>query len=484
MALVNQFQRTGLANLSLLSATTAGWRGMNWKPVVAPSNYDGSTPPVVEAMDCMVERTTDDLLATSIQAMDEYAYWADAYMRDRAAIDPVWWHSQMTGETGQVRAMVRRISRNWQSLRTDVKCEPGEHKARVRLQIEREPWWEAIATRDLPLWAPAAGLSFIYDYTAAGFAVLAHDIVGDVPARIQAMGLQTTGGTLDRIWMGLRSANKDPAVGATRLTNFINIWECENGLNQAVAVDVNTGATASGGWVVRYTPAAPPAWEKVFAIQVSDISVNTQDQMGRFLWLLRIITSAGGTFDVQLRFGYTQTPDANLIRSKTVQTTNVAFDFLEMGEQEFPFRNPRVLPYSLLPSVYEGHCEIQVWARRTAGAGTIDFDCFCPVPMDEGYYICKDANMAGAAFVFIGEAPETGMQTLTYNTVTFHGESINAQSYKNFRLPPGDGRCITVIARATSSVIADGVIFNGALWGAGSDQGKYYERWASLRGGE
>ena len=97
------------ADLDLNAATTAGFRMESWSQAVASPVYGGQPGPVKETMVLMVERTTHNLLAASIQALDEYRVQADAYRRDKLALDPVWLECKMDDETGTRRSMVISI---------------------------------------------------------------------------------------------------------------------------------------------------------------------------------------------------------------------------------------------------------------------------------------------------------------------------------------------------------------------------------------
>lgn len=451
-------------------------------PKIATPTGDGSLPPyVVEVLPCRVVDTSDDALATTLQDMAALMRAAAQYRDDQTQETRVWFHMKLYDELGERRALVRSINlspaENW-----FLHCTTGTdgYWIPIEVVIERHPYWERDSARDFPQALPTAAASIAYDHTAAGAAVGAHDIVGDVDARIRSLSFRpvNVGDKLGQLWMGFRSANKHGTLG-----NFVNIWECEDG---SLVTDAALGpdGTASPGGVgntkVTVTPGTA-TWALRMRIILADVSANESDNFGDFMWLLRAQVSAG-TWEVQLRFGYTGVTSANLLRSETVEIIDTAWNFFNMGTQIVPIRDLHVFPTANLSDSWDQEFMIEIWARRTVGAGTLDLDCLCPVPVDEGYAIVDnflifyDTPITDS--VGIAESPEGTYGAYSTDRDTNGFNAFPTVDAWNFRPPPGDGRLIIVYSQGAASVLSDEISISAG------DGGKYYERWISLRGNE
>jgi hypothetical protein len=224
-------------------------------------------------------------------------------------------------------------------------------------------------------------------------------------------------------------------------------------------------------------------WQKVVTHDVanmitSDGSGYTPDDLyGEFLWLARVLISAG-TWEIQARFGYNAMDDDDLVRGEIVEVTNTSFDLKELGISTIPLRDLQALPTGTVAASVDGTWVIEIWARRTAGAGTLDLDCVVPVPVDEGFLIYTGIGMDAsvASDLEIGTSPHDRVKAYTIRSSFFI--DIPEPSIRNFRLPPGDGRMAIAYARASSHVLADTIRVNTGNVGA------FYPRWVSLRGAE
>ena len=471
MAVVNKFRRNA-TDLDLDAAAGAGWRTVAWNPQVARVEEGEAPERVKEKVDLLADRSTQDTLATSVQALDQMMVWAAAYRKDRRTEYPVWWHRQMHAETGATRALVRAIDWEWLSptaTRVDW-VEAG--RALARMTVEREGAWERTTARDLPLAEPSAAASVSYDYTAAGNAVAAHDIVGDVGARLGLFDLYApaASGDVGEVWIGIRSANKHGTPG-----NFINVWECEDGVNGTNAADA-ADSDASGGNRVTVTPGTA-TWAKRMEMYLGTVSANESDNFGDFQWLLRTMITAG-TWEVQARFGCGNMADADFIQGPIVEVDWAAYDYVELGRAPIPLRDLHCIPQAVVGDSSESAWTIQIWARRTAGAGNLYLDCLCPVPLDEGWFHAWGFDLAPSTggHLYFAESPEGIRQVVTIDSATING--FPPFESHNFRLPPGDGRMIIVYTGTDDSAILSYIGLSSG------DAGKYTERWVNLRGGE
>ena len=470
MAVVFKFRRD-TTDLSLLAGAGSGWRAGVWNAKVGTPVYGRRPLPVTEAIDCLVDRGAHDDLATSLQAMDDMREGAARYKGDRLEQYPVWLHVKMNNETGERRALVREIEEAWLSSQVDVANEAALSDARVRLTVKREGVWEGTALVSMASATPAAAAALVHDYTS-GVA----DVVGDAPARLGALHIASERAYQDpvgRVWVGLRSATKHGT-----LANFIPIWECEDtGCTLGTDAAIGADGTASGGSRVRITPGTA-TWAKRLTMPLVAFTTNEEDNFGRFLRLLRHKVSAG-TWEVQLRTGYTAMADADFAQGPIVQVTNTAWDYVEAGIADVPLRHLHGLPTSGYSDAYEKTYAIQIWARRTVGAGTLDLDCVCPVPVDEGFVSSSGFSLAGLAageaFWTFAEGPDGVIGCIATNGgVTPEFAAFPVVSADAFRLPPGDGRMVIVHAQATLADITDRVQISGY----------YYPCWYNLRGAE
>ncbi len=480
MAVVWKLRR-GTTDLTLNAAAAAGLRTENWNPKVAMPINNADPPSLVENIDLIADQTSHDNLASAVQSLDDMRLRADRYIRDKTETVPVWLHAKMDSETGERRALVRAIDMGWRSPMTDSKGMPAGNKAQLRVDIERAPWWEITAHTHSPRNSASEtlGAAIIYDYTAAGLGVGAHDIVGDVPARIGALYVQSpaAGALVGRLWMGIRSTK---TMEAPRVpSEFDPIRECENGTNGTDAADA-VDATASNGNKVTVTPGTA-TWAKRLSLSLTqDPGTNYGAQLGDFLWLLRTKVSAG-TWELQLRWGYSAMADDSYVRGPIVELTNTSWDYLEMGRMPVPLRDLHAFTLDIVNSSFDQSYTVQVWARRTVGAGTLDLDCIVCLPIDEGWLKSWNFTLTAAdaddEWLFT-EGPGGSIYCASYDGTTSLIQDFASAAYHNFRLPVGDGRMIIVYAGATSSDILNGIIVNPG------DAGEYYERWANLRGAE
>ena len=477
MAVVHKFRRN-VTDLNLNAGAGAGWRTVAWNPKVATPAYGEVPEPVEETLTLLADCSSQDDLATKLQALDAMRVGADEYMRDRIEQYSVWWHAKAYSETGERRALVRKIE-------TEINCPlvtradwVENNRAVVRATVMREGVWERTEHREMPAATPSAAAAVMYDYTAAGAgvggSVAAHDIVGDAAARIEWLRIQpyTSSVTLDRIWIGIRSNNKHGS-----LSRFEPIWECENGENEAIASD-DSDSDASGGYRVTGVPTSDDTWEKYFTLELRDVVTDDRyydENFGHFLWLLRHKLSGSSTYQVQLRFGYLAMSDDDFMQGPIRETTAAtAYDYIAMGQAFIPFTHKHRRTF--MATTPEGSWAIQVWAKRTSGNANIYFDCFCPIPLDEGYYIAEGLGAGYLAVIGFGESP-VGQYYADVTSAGFVVE-LPAPEAVNFRLPPGDGQMVIVYARSDRNVLTDAISINS------NDGGRYYEAWYSLRGSE
>lgn len=452
------------------------WRITSWVPKASAAGEDVEETPSV-----LVETASDDAMATQIQLLDDLVLRVDRYRTNPAYETPVWLRAKRNDETGEYRAIVKRLS--YTPLNPSLDCEAVQHQSSYQLNIVRGGYWEDPTGRVYPTPAAAAGASVEWDYTAAdaGDGIAAHDIVGDVAARIAGFRVLNSTVGIDKLYAGVRSA------GVRQIANWEGAWECELGSNTALSADdvaseVNTASPGVGGGAfVTGTPTGSNVWERYMSINLGQIYANPADfdaAFGTFLWLLRCkVGAASNTYQIQLRWGYLGMDDVDHVRGPIVEVSNTAWDYAEMGVQKITLRDYHVINSAALSQNFDERAQVQIWARRTSGASTIKFDCLCPIAVDEGYLIVRDAIEAGDIQLVYGESPDGRKGTFTMNVgaiITKYG-TLDSMG---FGFPPGDGRVDLVYTRAGSSVLTDTITVSILA------TSNYHERWRSLRGAE
>jgi hypothetical protein len=438
----------------------------------------GDPAPVQETMYLRLQRTTQNNIASSMQALHQMQVWADQYMKDPTTEDPVWLHAKMDSETGERRALVHSIGiqygASWFGPEATALDIP------LTIIVLRGPYWENTTVRNLPDAAPSAAACVVYNYTAAGDVVAAHDIVGDVGARVRLFDLyDSASDNLKTFWMGIRSANKH---GANGITNFVNIWELEDGTNSTDVSDT-VDATASGGNRITVTESAVDwddgSFHSVLYILLSNVSANPEDNFGRFLWLLRGKMSSASTWEIKLRFTFpgAGSNPAFFIDGPIVEFSSTSWFNKEMAVMPISLRNIHVITNADFSKDNEGNYRIDIYARRTSGSGDLHLDCLIPIPVDEGSCKLVSQESIAADHLIFGESPEGILDGIVYSGSNIT-QFVEVESLTDFYLPPGDGRIYCVYEGISASNITDVVIFNNA------DSGRYYERWLSLRGSE
>jgi hypothetical protein len=409
-----------------------------------------------------------------MQELHEMQVLANRYINDPTQEHPVWLHAKMDNETGLRRALVYSISIQFKS--SWFGSEATSLDIPLVLSVVRSPYWERPTAKSLPDGAPSAAACVVYDYTAAGDAIVAHDIVGDVGARLRFFDLKTTGGGdfQSRFWIGFRSAGKH---GATGISNFVNTWEWEDGVNNASESGITDQAdgTASGGNRVQLVE-TDLDWDtdtflKVAYITLGTVTANEKDNLGTFLWLLRAYV-VSGTWEVRLLFGINST---TAIKSSIIELTNTDWGYTEMGIESIPIRNIHNIISSDIAFSAEDTWRVSIWARRTSGSGNLNIDCLIPIPIDEGF--CKlDLGSLLPTYLSLGQSPEGAFSLIQRTGTPTVLDIIPPKSIENFVLPPGDGRIYCTYDKNGVSDILDAITFND------TDIGRYYERWLSLRG--
>lgn len=141
--------------LDLLAGSGSGWNVQSWFPQTGVPVAAGEGEPVQEEMICLVEGSSQNDLASDLQAMAEMRWYAAQYLALQNWVDPVWLHFKTDDESTGVRALV--LNSEEYPFEMEFMSQPSrqtglieEDKAKVRISFWRMPFWERLTVRDLP----------------------------------------------------------------------------------------------------------------------------------------------------------------------------------------------------------------------------------------------------------------------------------------------------------------------------------------------
>ena len=488
MAVTFSLTSTGLTTIDFTDNSTSFYlQEGDYLPVWATPTGDGTIPPyVTETLPVGVNAVTYNSYASWMQNLVAFQKRAAEYWVNSQQAVPVWLNCKADGETSARRAFVKAIHfefRPWtEALYQECPSSAAPHDLFGTILIERHPYWEDPTPQIFDNATMTAAASVVYDYLI--------EPGGDVPCRINALAVRsaTAAITLERFWMGIRSATLH---GADGVTNFKAVWECEDGgLFPDVAIDaaaeVNLASPGGGaGSFIKVTEAAVDwddgAFHPVVSLNFATAgyaAASYEDGYGRFLCLLRVKCSAG-EWEVKTSAGYVAVTTTQPY-SDPASITNTSWDYKEVGIWTLGGRNRQAIETAQIVASKD-LSQIHVYAKRISGAGTLSLDCLCPIPVDEGFLEITDANVTTLYDVWFGQGPKEDTQVITTQDAASDVIAyITPYEVENFRLPPGDGRIICVYARESTNVFTDQIEFADISVG----DSNYTERWVSLAGTE
>jgi len=306
-----------------------------------------------------------------------------------------------------------------------------------QLVLERHPAWESISFES----ASASNVSSL------GGKVTLVDEGGNLDGRIRALNLtgrSGAGGPMDKLWVGLRPAYKGSA-------NFVAKWECEAGTNFTDAADT-ADASDSGGSKVRVSFATTATMAKRLAMDLGTFVTTSTHALGRYLVLLRgSVTS--GVCSVQMRTGLQGS--TNFAPHKAVYVSNTADHLIELGEISIPpfdYRSPVELDSTVLDNF-----QIQLWAERVSGAGSLDLDCIVLLPSEHFVFMSGAALQFSAFNRFISIFTFEDERKLPLEYLGNTPVSNLEYAHNNWAFPQGGGILIFAADRAAAQVVTDAI---------------------------
>ena len=404
--------------LDLLSDEGSGWRATGWNPSVAMVQYQLSPEPVTEKIDAVVDCDSAESLIAAIQQMGEMARMASTYVRDETTDEPVYLRAQMDDESSRY-AVVRSIEYELLSPPISATGHITENRAKVRLSITRDPYWETHSyTEDDD------------DISTVGGELSYTILRGDAPARLWRTYLHGVSGSgeLDTFWLGIRSENKHGAYG---ISNFESVWDCEDGSNLTGGDCADTAdGDAHGGTMVKCDFATASGWHERWRLEVNDVTASYSNQAGRYLMLLRCRVTSGTAEILALTglvwFGHYH-------RQNVVEIDDTDYVYKEIGVIEIPCN------FSFMYGV-------DLWARRTAGSGDLYMDCIVMIPIDEGFAKFEDGEVVSGGGIIEARVEERN-HPVVYPNYPF--------VMTNWALPPGDGMFVAAAQRTSLQDLDD-----------------------------
>ena len=449
------------------------WRLLeNWEPVVATPTGDGSIPEyVVDVLPVITTGTSDDNFAAQLQDLHLLAQRAAEYWADENQTIPVYFHRQLTGESGETRTLVRAIEfdvderfGSWIDT-----CPPITEGRLGNIAITHHPTWEretAVAA------SGAVGISVLggkADYT---------DVVGDFPARPYYLRWYAAAtGVFQYLWTGFRS---DTRAGTAN--NFVSLWECEDG-SPIAETTVTTDATASpgGGGNTKMridttvATGTGTTLTSCFSMSLSQAAgANTAAQFGTSVVLLRAKVDAG---TAQVRLEQRGVGALTSVFGPVVDISATSYSIYNLGTVTWPMRDRKGLPTSLLAATYDDTELIALWARLKTGLPTtLDCDCYVMIPADEYFVLIGNVGVTSTVDAYFGVSPEDTWTGVSVNSATSKMQDICPVSPSGAGIPVGEGRLFFCAANA--SLVAPGIADTVSVLLS------TYPRWLSLRGAE
>lgn len=433
----------GATDLNLIDTSGIMLEGKGWIPKVASVGAGGVAQDVMETLTVYIVGTSHDDVATNEQALSDMMRRAGNYWRDVNRRSPVWLYAQLSGETNARRALVKEIS--WRWISQHYSEEMIDFKPRLKITINRMGAWEALTASTYEEVAAVASLGGQFDYTGAP----ASDVVGTLPSRLNDLFIWESAVNTSVMWAGIRSAELH-TIGA-----YDPVWTfAADFVPDVDAADV-ADATAFDGNRMEIDFAVTPGWAR----RASAGGTNLDgDNTGDHLILLRAYTDVGTEADIKILFSLTSANEDAIYTSIQGITDNAW----------------TIYPISGALLNYEDSPNVEFWARRTNGAGSLHIDCLVFIPVDAFFLFVEGTNVIGPALgtSFGWSVREDGV-IQGHSSLT--GRDVGNVQMEGPGVPIGHGVMVICGARSgRASTKTD--TFTLKM--------NHLERWAALRGSE
>jgi len=426
-----------------------------------PHNYER----VTETWE-LVKRDTAANLRAAVYAVERLLEQARRWHEDALLAEACWLQWNVDGEESR-RSLVYHGTLSYAGGVANPMLDSGALAA--RLQLIRHPLWEDAASDSYS--TPTLSCH-------GGKWPLTADVTSTAPQRIAAFTLNGVSGSgpLARVWAGIRRSTGNDA-------NFQSVWECELGTLTAgdpthkdTALGSESGASpvgSSNNNKAVTTFATTPTLAKRATISVANVTANYSDQVGSYLLLLRCKVDSGTAVSVQARVGATGMTDADHAPNEAAYATATDWRLLPVGNLQIPpagWRYERRLYDSIQAT------QIQLWAERLSGAGSLHLDCLLLIPTLHQVAFEGAAIQYGSPSLLypaVVYTDENDVQTiLAYLAATAPSASLKPLTLKNWYLPLYGGLLVLAAERSANHVLTDQVYPVLTV----------YPRWLSYRG--
>lgn len=434
----------------------------NWAPKVASPAANVAPETVVEEIPVRVRAASADALSSVMQTLHRLQVLTAAWV-DATEPEPTWLHCKLDAETGERRAVVRRIEfryvTSWFNMQSDPNLLLGQ------LIVERDPYWESLTQSNLVINSGMGTLggAFAYAYGANPRPM------GDAPARLAELNVM---GSAEQAyaWVGFRSAQKHGT-----LADFLSRWELEaGGLSTDAALATDSTASPGGGGntkvVVSFATQAGWAMRWYGYLFQYRSTAQIPANYGQYLALLRAKVASGTTAEVSMLYGY-QT--STITAGPFVRISATDWTLYPVGLVRIPPSGIALSPGTAAELSWE---YLALYARRLAGSGAMDIDCLVLIPVDEYAVMLSISQVAGGTSTLRASLPPLGQYVGQYFGWTgseFVIMGTPAVAWNGPGLPRGDGYLYVASARPNRVSVLSDTLTVGV---------SFVNRWLSLRG--
>jgi len=427
-----------------------------WVQARAQQNEDGLYEPPVETITLRADASSQDVLSDNLNTIDDMLRQAKEYIDRPANMSPVWLRAKLDSETNARRALVRLGYTTPVSSFYDIQAKRA-HLNEYALSLERMPAWES---------PTSSSITDITLGSGGSVELLSSSITGSIPARLSRVKLYGSSrvpsvGAIYEFWMGFRSA----AYG-----NYANLqadWTCTDGQGY-------NNTTSSGGSMV-YVYDGDTDMNTRVGLLLSDVTTAYEDNLGRFLILLRAQCSGTRNYQVRAMTGV----GGAIQYHQRVLVDSTSWVLYPLGYVDIPPER-----FLTLGSSYIQDFAIFLQSKAGAtGSGNLSFNRLYMIPVREGFLHGKGTNIyysGGSDYpTYIECTPEE-----RYSGVTFTAAVSPRTGYlrgaldfevSNFFLP-AENNVAAVFAGQEESAhsTSDGIALDLT----------YYPRWLTLRGND
>lgn len=406
----------------------------HWRPQFSSTNQQQ----VTEIIPCIADGDpSTQEIESEIENIEKIFRQARQYQTDEDFEGPpvVRWSPNPDSPNFQYSLILDGEIQSGADRRFSPFIQSGETATEFRIIVYRHPLWER-NSQATPLLSET-GISSL-----GGTASISSSS-GSQPGRISVFKVQVdSGGPIDKIWAGIR-----PEFHG--LTDFNPVFLQTNG---AAYTDTTKTSTMTTDFAT--VTEMDRRWGNTINNYQPGVT-NFEHYFGSYqiLLLARCLTSPM-TVAFQMRYGYSNTPLANLIKLPTVEFSDTSWRIVSLGNIKIP---PYPKPDTTLVSqrkdaqYFQFYCYIQ----RLVGSGTYSVECgrFILMPTHHSIYL-SGLNIQTTD-------PVEALVRYDDKFVVYTDQSTGGRllptdvAPRNWYMPPGDSTLVMVAERSTQQVATD-----------------------------